>query len=109
MYLKKSFAAEQDRGALSVKTQIYISGSFDPRFNLALEDLLFDNVSSAGEPTVILYIWQNANTVVIGKSQNAWRECRVSELEADGGIVVRRTSGGGAVYQLLPEEKSPRL
>ena len=101
MYLKKSFAAEQDRGALSVKTQIYISGSFDPRFNLALEDLLFDNVSSAGEPTVILYIWQNANTVVIGKSQNAWRECRVSELEADGGIVVRRTSGGGAVYHDL--------
>ena len=84
-----------------MKTHIYLSESFDPRFNLALEDLFFDNVSESEEPTVILYIWQNANTVVIGKSQNAWRECRVGALEADGGIVVRRTSGGGAVYHDL--------
>lgn len=81
-----------------MKLEIYISNSNDPCFNLALEDLLFDSVK---EQTVILYIWQNADTVVIGKSQNAWSEVRIAELQSDGGILVRRTSGGGAVYHDL--------
>lgn len=78
--------------------QIYVSHSYNPCFNLALEDLLFQTIP---EDTVLLYLWQNQNTVVIGKSQNAWKECRVSLLEEDGGIVVRRTSGGGAVFHDL--------
>ena len=72
---------------------VYGSG-FDPWKNLAVEKHLY----LLGEKEAILYLWQNANTVVIGCNQNAYKECDLSAMEADGVTLARRASGGGAVF-----------
>jgi lipoate-protein ligase A len=47
---------------------------------------------------VLLFLWQNENTIVIGRNQNPYKECDIKKLKEDNVHLVRRLSGGGAVY-----------
>lgn len=73
------------------------TGSNDPCYNLAFEEYLLKNKTDGN----ILMLWQNANTVVVGLNQNTAEEINAPFIEEHGITVVRRTTGGGAVYHDL--------
>ena len=75
--------------------EIYNADSLNPYENLAIEKHLLETVE---RNTLRIFLWQNENTVVIGRNQNPWAECNCALLESDGGFVARRLSGGGAVF-----------
>ena len=78
---------------------VYIeSNCVDPRWNLALEEYVFTQM-----PTNQSYfmLWQNRNTIVIGKNQNTIAEINSEYVKEHDIQVVRRLSGGGAVYHDL--------
>ncbi len=80
------------------KLTVHISDSNEPYFNLALEDWLFRQLKP---DELMLYLWRNAPTVVIGRAQNPWVECHLEKMESNNILLTRRQSGGGAVYQDL--------
>lgn len=70
----------------------------DPAFNLAAEEYVF---STLPRDRAYVMLWQNDRAVIIGKYQNTAVEVNGAAVEAKGIRVVRRLSGGGAVYHDL--------
>lgn len=69
----------------------------DPYLNLALEEILFYQE----EKQDILMLWQNDNSVIVGKHQNTLEEINEEAVSRYHTSVVRRNTGGGAVYHDL--------
>ena len=67
----------------------------DPAFNLAVEEYVFDCLPK--DRTYIM-LWQNDNAIIIGKHQNTLAQINPEFVRSHGIRVVRRLSGGGAVY-----------
>ena len=80
------------------KLQVVVSKQYDPFLNRAVEQYLTDNQE---EGMVTMYLWKNQRTVVIGYNQNPYSECNVQLLLDEGGHLMRRGTGGGAVYHDL--------
>lgn len=70
----------------------------DPAFNLALEEYVFESLSKDYNYFIL---WQNHNTVVVGRHQNTFNEVDETFIRENNITVVRRLSGGGAVYHDL--------
>ncbi len=69
---------------------------FDPAFNLALEETLFQSMEETREDTFLL--WRNGPSIIVGRHQNTVEEINEAFIAQSGLPVVRRTTGGGAVY-----------
>ncbi|MBR1514684.1 MAG: lipoate--protein ligase [Bacteroidales bacterium] len=81
-----------------MKLQVVISNQYNPFLNRAVEQYLTDCQAA---DTVTMYLWKNQQTVVIGYNQNPYSECNVQLLLDEGGHLMRRGTGGGAVYHDL--------
>ena len=67
----------------------------DPAWNLAVEEYVFDQLP---KDRMYVMLWQNDHAIIIGKHQNTLAEINESYVKEQGIRVVRRLSGGGAVY-----------
>lgn len=78
---------------------IYVlNDSNDPYYNSALEEFLFEDMK---EYDKIFMLWINEPTVYVGKFQNTISEINLKYIEENNINVIRRNSGGGAVYHDL--------
>lgn len=76
----------------------YYNKSTDPYYNLALEEHIFSHVKL---DDCLFMLWQNDNTIVIGRNQNAIREINTEFVKKKNTKVARRNTGGGTVYHDL--------
>lgn len=75
-----------------------INNCNNPRFNLALEEYALNHLHPENE---LVILWQNKPTVVVGRNQNTIEEVNENFIKKNDIQVVRRLSGGGAVYHDL--------
>lgn len=73
------------------------NNSTDPHYNLAFEEYIFKNLDK--EDFVLL--WRNGPSIIVGKNQNTIEEINMDYVKDNKINVVRRVTGGGAVYHDL--------
>lgn len=76
--------------------EFLLNDSHDPAYNLALEELLASEYERE-----FLMLWRNGPSVIVGRNQNTLAEIDADAVRELGVQVVRRTTGGGAVYHDL--------
>ena len=82
------------------KYQVFVSSAYrndstDPHYNLALEERIFTDYSGDDD---FFMLWRNDNAVIVGQNQDIDSEVDMEYANAHGIKVVRRITGGGAVY-----------
>lgn len=70
--------------------------SVDPHFNIATDEYIFKHIDED-----CFMLWRNDNAIIVGKHQNTLAEINVDYVQENDIKVVRRLSGGGAVYHDL--------
>lgn len=73
--------------------KIFVSEGRDPAFHLALEETFFFEADCE----ILLFLYRNTPSVIVGKHQNPWMEVNLGVAEAENVPVFRRISGGGCV------------
>lgn len=76
--------------------KLYINSNTNPYFNLAAEEYLLTHAQDD-----IIMLWRNEPSVIIGKNQNAFAEIDFGFVRENDIKVVRRLTGGGAVFHDL--------
>lgn len=72
-----------------------INEKTDPRYNLALEEYVLKKLPKDND---YILLWQNEPAIIIGRNQNTHEEINSKYVKEHNIHVVRRISGGGAVY-----------
>lgn len=72
--------------------------SIDPHYNLAFEEYIFKYLN---EDEDFVLLWRNGPSIIVGKNQNTVEEINMEFVKENNINVVRRVTGGGAVYHDL--------